>query len=74
MSEAVQVSLAQWVPGPVLVGLVLALFGVVLTLAVMLLNRGFVSVAAFSRSAGGMHDKINALSERVAILEDRAKR
>lgn len=74
MNDAAQQSLALWVPAPVLVGLVLALFGLVVAGAVMLLNRGFVSVEAFSRTAGTTHEKINALAERVAILEDRSKR
>lgn len=74
MNDAAQQSLALWVPAPVLVGAVLALLGFVVVGAVMLLNRGFVSVEAFSRSMSALHEKNNALAERVAILEDRSKR
>lgn len=65
-------ALASWIPAPVLVGLVLALFGLVVTMAVMLLNRGFVSVASQSRTTTGIHKKINRYGERLAVLEDRA--
>lgn len=73
VSETTQSALASWVPPPILVGLVCALFGLVVFFAIMLLNRGFVPVKLFSASVGGIHEKVNnannATGERLKAIE-----